>query len=85
MKMRRLLLWAAALAPSAAVAQSQPGGSSETGTLINRRAAQIQGESRADARLTSKRFGERSIVRSSIAEAMYRLSTVARVQGKLGS
>ena len=53
--------------PGVAAAQSQPGGTSETGTLINRRSAQIHGESRADARLTSKRFGECSLARAPVA------------------
>lgn len=57
----------ATVVPGVAAAQSQPGGTGETGTFANRRAAQIQGESRADARLTSKRFGECSVARAPVA------------------
>ena len=70
MSMRNICLAFAGLAavvPAAAAAQSQPGGSSETGTMINRRSAQIHGESKADARLTSKRFGECSVARAPVA------------------
>ena len=68
MSVRHLVVLSLAMLWSgAALAQSQPGGTSETGTLINRGAAQIHGESRADARLTSKRFGECSVARAPVA------------------
>lgn len=43
--------------PSAAPAQSQPGSTSETGTLINRPLAQVHGETTLDARKTLREFG----------------------------
>ena len=45
-------------------AQSQPGGSSETGTLITRPPAVYQGETTADARETVRQFGMCSLRRS---------------------
>jgi hypothetical protein len=66
--MRNFVLFlAAALSSGTALAQSQPGGTSETGTLVNRRAAQIHGESRVDARLTMKQFGDCSVARAPYA------------------
>ena len=64
MSMRHLILCVAALAPSVAIAQSQPGGSSETGTLITSRPAEVRGESRLDARLTLRQFGSCTLRRT---------------------
>ncbi len=73
--MKRFILLAGAAASIAtiwsgsAATQTAPGSSGETGSLITRRSAQISGESKADARLTAKRFGECTLARSPAAAA----------------
>jgi hypothetical protein len=48
---------ALALTDSAGWAQSTPGASPETGSLISRRAAQINGSTKTDARRTTREYG----------------------------
>ena len=64
MSMRSLILCVATLVPSVAMAQSQPGGSSETGTLITSRPAEIRGATKVDARLTLRQFGNCTLRRT---------------------
>ena len=50
-------LWAGAVVASPVSAQSTMGSSPETGSLIKRRAAQVNGTTKTDARRTTREFG----------------------------